>query len=561
MAQSNKYKTADTIKWTHDETAKKFASASPEELQNKHIKRIIQQLRSKIPPKDIPHYQLNEQGWKEGLKHFPDKEFAEEIVRRNREGWTVTQADLQKVAGVKETYKGTIQHFYTILEQFERFVDGKFMWGPFDESGLPPQFEGKIRTWPVFVKDELKHLEDNKTKIKHRLLINLSSTTEGASYNEEIRQYEKSVQYIDIKDVVKLVLDNDIQYIWAADAKDGFYRVPIEDRFVPKSAVKICGMYFFFTSLVMGMASACKLYAEFADIVCWIIRHNADGAFHPDGDGVFQNTEQNQGNITESEEKKEEPQDTLWKREKALIVHYCDDFLGGHNKKEVAQKQFDALNHWWSNDRLALPAAKGKNKPPGTSVIYIGFVIDCKNRTISVPTARMIKYKKSITEIRRQVKEKINPTIKQLQTMVGQIRSIQLIYPMVIPYLRKFERITSKLSDSPWKHAWIPARMMKDLDVIEGALLDIEAEHLPMRWVIQKPNQGDIHIFTDAATSEGVGGFIREDRCRSFAIQWQEATEYVQTEYKPDITFQELLGVVLAAEIYGKEWKEKSITM
>ncbi len=104
---------------------------------------------------------------------------------------------------------------------------------------------------------------------------------------------------------------------------------------------------------------------------------------------------------------------------------------------------------------------------------------------------------------------------------------------------------------------------MRDLAVVETALLSTENSELPMEWVLMTPETADITVFTDAATSFGVGGFVVESQ-HSFKTMWTECVkyqEYLQQKnpHKPDITFFELLGVVLVARMCGHLWKGKAV--
>ena len=116
----------------------------------------------------------------------------------------VTSGDFTATSGVEENYKDTSPHFENILIEFTRFIWAKYMWGPFPVGGTLPAAipEKDIRIWPVFVKTEVKE----RGQLKHRLLINLSDNKKGIAYNEAIQSCEKRVEYIDIRDVVKMVV-------------------------------------------------------------------------------------------------------------------------------------------------------------------------------------------------------------------------------------------------------------------------------------------------------------------------------------------------------------------
>jgi hypothetical protein len=56
-----------------------------------------------------------------------------------------------------------------------------------------------------------------------------------------------------------------------------------------------------------------------------------------------------------------------------------------------------------------------------------------------------------------------------------------------------------------------------------------------------------------------VGGFINTHEGAHFAVKWEDMKAWKRTEQRPDITYMELLGVVLAAELYAKDWSGQAV--
>ena len=148
---------------------------------------------------------------------------------------------------------------------------------------------------------------------------------------------------------------------------------------------------------------------------------------------------------------------------------------------------------------------------------------------------------------------------RKLQRIVGQYRSIQMVYVYIIPFLRSLEEVTAK------KHGncdvFITAQMMKDVEVVEAAVDDADRNQICMYWLLHPRDKGDIEVYTDAATSQGVGGFIDfgPGHGSHFAAMWTDTARWKEPALKPDIVYMELLGVVLAAELYGSRWTGKSV--
>eukprot|EP01083_Nonionella_stella_P046438 124375_1 len=93
--------------------------------------------------------------------------------------------------------------------------------------------------------------------------------------------------------------------------------------------------------------------------------------------------------------------------------------------------------------------------------------------------------------------------------------------------------------------------------VIEAAVEDCKNE-MSFEWLLHRRDAADITVFTDASTSLGVGGFIQANGGPFFKKMWRD-TFITRRKRKPDIVFEELMGVVLAATLYAHEWSGKSV--
>ena len=79
--------------------------------------------------------------------------------------------------------------------------------------------------------------------------------------------------------------------------------------------MKIFEYVFYYTCVIIGLASACQMYNEFADYIVWIIIAQHAHLFIATIDGI----------------------------ENVLIKHYLDDFIIGHQHELVVWAQFYAL--------------------------------------------------------------------------------------------------------------------------------------------------------------------------------------------------------------------------
>ena len=136
--------------------------------------------------------------------------------------------------------------------------------------------------------------------------------------------FPQSITYLSLREILVTIVEGNLQWMWAIDALEAYYRVPIKDKYLRFHGIKLAGMTFFFCCLVMGMAAACKVYTEFADVVAWIVTDNNKHLFTQflngwdESDGI-----------------------------RNLLLHYIDDFSSGHPTKIGAEAQFKAILWWW----------------------------------------------------------------------------------------------------------------------------------------------------------------------------------------------------------------------
>ncbi len=516
-------------------------------LNDPKIKKIIQRLKSYPTPTGRHGYQLNHDQWRIGLKNHPVDNYVSTILRRNRAdmssgGWPVTSMMNIAAKGALKDYPGPLRLWHEALLLMEdRMLKGYFL-GPFNEERDLPQWllQGQAPLFhPMFGKYELK----SDGSIKTRLLFNLSDDTNGPSFNDCIPDAEKTVHYITLLDVCRRIVDCDMKWLWCLDALEAYYRVRIRCRFIPKMGVRVCKMLFFFTCLVMGQATACRLYTEFADAVVWIIANNEKELF-----------------------KWRDTTDAGECVEREMIMHYVDDFMGGHRQRRLAELQFAAVKDWWV--RLGIPTQDRKCTPPTQVLKYLGFLFNARRRSLSVPPKKILKYSTAVRCILDHysmpprdgnVSNTRKMKNRELMKAVGQLRSIQCVYPYIVPALRPLEAVTSRHAPTEWVR--VTARMADGLRIVQAALKDIRQQHMPFDWLLHPRDVGDVEIFTDASTTTGVGGF--EDHCggRYFGANWSDTAGWGVYKYQPDITYLELLGVVLAVRLFAAKWRHKVVKL
>ena len=523
---------------------KLYRSDDPVVLNDPRIKAILDRIRAHLPSPTREGWYLPEDQWRWYLKDYPDREYVDIVLERNATGWPTTCNEDWKCYGEREEYPATIEHILEGLTKIEQRMDKKYIWGGFpDAESLPAEFGENYATWPLFYKDEAD---------KVRLLINMSCNSKGVSLNEHLVPEEKHVSYVTILELVRWVVSCGLRWLWCADAYEAYYRVPVEGKMIPLLGVKLCGFFFFFTCLVMGFAASSKVYTEFADVVAWMCVHqDLDLMQHKEAHGKCVD----------------------------LLKHYVDDFIGGHRHYASALLQFALLRRCWSE--LGLPPKLPKCHPPSQDLAYIGYVWHTIARTplsrgtpgcLSIIPKRLVRYVANLRSVcagfdqRGEVAGSDFRPVVVMQAIVGQVRSTALVFPFLAPFLRRTERITSLCSDNS-RRMRITGAINRDFRYVVSILSEPSRNFISFDWLLGRRADGyrfDVTVFTDASTTRGVGGYVAVEGGVSpkFTTMWSDSLVGVmcrQGHGCADITYYEMLGVVVAVRLYGAQWEGKSV--
>ena len=513
------------------------------------IKPLIDELLEMEPILERKDWFHKQQGWIYGLRNhdslslipdwdspisqsIPETFPSDSVYERNTLGWSVTDNVIDCLGSTKN-YQASIVEIEAGLKKVIKLLKhGRFL-GPFKSRESAQRFFGeeKIRVWPIFYKKE---------EGKHRLLVNLSFDKNGPSFNDQIAPEEKTVKYLMVRELVQWMVVCDIQWLWAVDAWMAYYSVPIKKHFTPSVGIQMCGLVFFFITLTMGMATAPKLYTQFADIITWIIINNYVSLFT-----MIVN-------------------DKPWD----LLYHYVDDWIGGTPNDDIAFAHLQLSRTLWWKKTLGVPTQPKKVTFPAKAIDFIGYVFDVGviKKCLRITSKRMRKYRLSLKSLIGKCKANVPIALGNLQSVNGQLRSLQIVYPQIVPWLRASEEIAnvpSKVVNGKWIPAtvWVMSNptMLSDLIHVQK-LLSIDSDNfMTFDWILCNKFNCDITIYTDASTGIGVGGYVHVNHGHYYHNVWTEFDVYRNFTKKPDIQFLELLGVVTAAKLFKNQLRNKKV--
>ena len=227
-----------------------------------------------------------------------------------------------------------------------------------------------------------------KPDFVQRVVCHLSYPNWGTSVNDCILEDYKHVTYITFAQVARFVYDLGYDArLWIVDAKEAFYRVPVKSKYWKYIGFKWFGIIFIFTSLQMGLGSACAIYERFADAYVHIMRHQCAHLFVASAGSFY-------------------------------IYHYLDDVFGGHPSEEIAWQQVLYVVYWfWA---LGIPS---------WLQVCLGWEYNTRQRSYSLPRPKQYAYVNELDTVIREFERSYGK--KELEHINGFLEHAAVgVFPM-----------------------------------------------------------------------------------------------------------------------------------
>ncbi len=496
------------------------------ERQNTALNRIlnskVRNLASKRPPKKPFRFHYDVPYWDKVSKDYPFKR--NYLLDGLNSGFDICVSELANLE--RDSVRNlpcTTEQKIAICDWIEKQCKKGALWGPFKKiHNLPPPLEN-IRVSPVGVVPKGDHFNKDWTERKWRVIHHLSHPRNGISVNSEIAQEFKEVDYVKFKQVVQMI--NNLgpgALLWTIDAKDAYLRIPIKQHCWKYMGIKWMNKFYAFTHLSFGLASACRIYTEFADFVLYIIKKNTS---------------------------------TYWWTLNNLptVYHYIDDFFGGapKNCEDIASEQYKAVFNWFI--KLGIPTQEDKCIKPRTRIRILGFIYDTVQQRIFIPEDKLNRI---IREI-KQILSKKSVSQKDLLSLIGKLRWASVCIFAGAAFVRRIEK--AAYSVERLDH-FIKVRFFKkDLHWWLNQLF-IGMRGVRFMDILRDRKKGDIHVLTDASTGIGMGGWNRNGNW--FRYRWTDhpAKQFFKNPKFPDIYWKEMCAIATACLIWGKNWNGESVT-
>ena len=388
------------------------------------------------------------------------------------------------------------------------FIKGRikgYICGPFDDNY---KFPWPLHISPLFVVP--KPLKDEYRPICH---LSHKQNENQYSVNDILSEDEKHVQYVQFKEIVEMMLNaGKNAYMWTIDAQDAYYRVPIHRDDYKYMGLKWENQKWIFLSLQMGLASAPKIYTRFGDAVEYIIINNNKKDAYING--------------------------------KQSIRHYLDDYFGVGVTKAQADILFNATIQWFN--KLNIPTQPRKCSPSNRKQLLLGWRWNSCKLWCELTKK---KQKKALARLRAFLRDK-KCTKKQMERLVGILQHISLIIFPGKTFVRRFEILIHKSFINDHDIIEIDDWIMEDVHWWIWVLEKQTHVRAKYTYLLKKPSAVTKHIWTDAASTIGIGGILDD---KVYQIKWENTklNELIAARGTFDIHAQEMLGALVAVKLWA----------
>lgn len=337
-------------------------------------------------------------------------------------------------------------------------------------------------------------------------LIHHLSYPQGMSVNDSIDPQFSSVQYATFDDAVHELLQLGKGSLLAkTDIDNAFRLIPIHPDDHDLLGMTFRGQFYYDTCLPMGASSSCAIFERFSTALHWIASN---------------------------------------KLSIKHMVHILDDFLIlGPPNSITCQRNLEAFIALCSE--IGVPIKSEKTQNACQVITFLGLELDSTTMEARLPYDKLVKLRTQLAKFSKHRKI----TLKELQSLLGLLNFCCTVVPPGRPFLRRLTDLTKKVT-RPSHRITLNKESRKDLlawqffaDHFNGTNLLLQE-----RWV----NDTALHLYTDASGSIGFGAV--------FQTHWFYGT-WTSAQAPLNITFKELLPIVLALELWGSTLANKCLTL
>ena len=334
---------------------------------------------------------------------------------------------------------------------------------------------------------------------KWRLIVDLSSP-KGSSVNDGIDKEWCSLSYVSVDSIAKqVVLLGKGTLMAKMDIKSAYRLIPVHPSDRPLLGMRWRDHLFLDKTLPFGLRSAPKIFNAVADALQWVLQQR----------GV------------------------------ACVYHYLDDFITlGERGKDSCAKNLQIILDVCKE--LGVTVATEKCEGPTTRIVFLGIEIDSERLEMRLPTDKLERLKETI----RSWRGCKACSKRELLSLIGQLsHACKVVKPGKI-FLSQLIKLST-----------VPKQLHHHVRLNHSFRCDLEWWHAFLtKWngvsLLWDRDQPSSVVTSDASGRWGCGAFWKS---QWFQLKWPDSL--------PDhhITVKELIPVVIAAAIWGRNWESSHI--
>ena len=335
---------------------------------------------------------------------------------------------------------------------------------------------------------------------KWRMIVDLSAP-KGCSVNDGISPELSSLSYPSIDHLASLITSKGKgAWLVKADIKEAYRMIPVHPEDQHLLGLAWQGTAYIDKRLPFGLRSAPKVFSAVADALQFILCNKG---------------------VTHS-------------------LHYLDDYILVTDSLEEAESQKQCLVSTFND--LQVPLELSKLEGPATCLQFLGIEVDTSSLQLRLPKEKLAKLQAELAKCvhRRSV------TKKELQSLTGLLQFATKVIRPGRPFLHRLYAMQN-IGSHPGHFIRLnqPARA----DLLWWHLFASKWNGISLLWDLGKKDP-DISLVSDASGSWGCGAFWSP---HWFQLQWDDRLQPLS------IAVKELIPIVIAAAVFGRQWKGKII--
>ena len=336
---------------------------------------------------------------------------------------------------------------------------------------------------------------------KWRLILDLSSPA-GLSVNDGIDKDLCSLSYISIDEVVKCIISQGQGAMLAKiDVKQAYRNIPVHPEDRPLLGMAWKGKVYLDKVLPFGLRSAPLIFSAIADALQWIIQ----------AQGV------------------------------EFLFHYLDDFITiGRPATLECENNLSIIKHCC--DITGTPLEQEKVEGPSTCLPFLGIELDTEAMEIRLPADKLLQLRQTIGEwAGRKAGRK-----RALLSLIGLLNHACKAVRQGRSFLRRLINVSASVQKLD---GFVRLNASAQSDIYWWKEFAAAWNGISMLTEVRH-NSPEATITSDASGLWGCGAYCG---AQWFQLQWSHSTMQFH------ITIKELIPVVLALAIWGRQWCGKTV--